>query len=443
LPKGHQLPDLRDQVLYEVNVAEFSPEGTFAGVTERLPHVKALGVRGVELMPVWEFPGDVSLGYNPAFFFAPERAYGTPDDLKRLVDQAHGLGLAVVLDVVFNHSSPDHPFNRLYRYHESPWFSGGNPWGMPDFDHGKAATKTFFDEVQGFWLNEYHVDGFRYDATRFVGGDAVSGFSRLAWHARETKPWAYLIAEHIPEDPGILGWTRLDACWHDAFRATVNANLGETGDAGWGDLDALMAVLDARRRGYSGPRQVINYLESHDHERLVSAVRSNPSLGRNEELVAARLRLGLVTLAVAAGVPMLYAGQELAMAKRTTPERGVRLDWSRLRSTEGKALVGLVQRLLWFRNTHPALRSDNIDFPAVFRDRKTLAVHRWNNEGDDVVALLNFGNDLQRVSLALPQPGPWHEFLGRGVVNAPDREATVDVLPSGVLLLARWKNWKA
>ena len=127
MPKGHQLPDLRDQVLYEVNVAEFSPEGTFAGVTERLPHVKALGVRGVELMPVWEFPGDVSLGYNPAFFFAPERAYGTPDDLKRLVDQAHGLGLAVVLDVVFNHSSPDHPFNRLYRYQESPWFSGGNP----------------------------------------------------------------------------------------------------------------------------------------------------------------------------------------------------------------------------------------------------------------------------------------------------------------------------
>ena len=438
---GFQLPDLRDQVLYEVNVGEFSPEGAFAGVTARLPHVKSLGVRGIELMPVLEFPGDVSLGYNPAHFLAPEKRYGSPDDLKRLVDEAHQLGLAVLLDVVFNHAAPEHPFARLYPHHESPWFSGQNPWGMPDFDHGKPATRSFVDEMQGFWLHEYHLDGFRYDATRWIEGNAESGFGHLSWQASETKPWIYRIAEHIPEDPDILRWTRLDACWHDTFSATVNANLREDVAAGWGDLDALMSVLDPHRRGYAGPRQVINYLESHDHERVVAEVMRNQWLGGHPEVVRAKEQLGLVTLAVAAGVPMLYAGQELAMKERTT-YAGVRpVDWSRLDTDEGRARVGFLQRVLWFRNTHPALRSDNVDFPWVSRDQKTLAVHRWNDHGDDVVALLNFSNDPQSVHLSFPQAGPWHEYLHGGVVSGPGREASVVVPRSGALLFATWKNW--
>jgi glycine dehydrogenase len=152
----------------------FTPDGTFAAVTERLPDLAALGVTVIELMPVADFPGSRNWGYDGVSLFAPSRAYGTPDDLRRLVDVAHGLGLAVLLDVVYNHFGPDGAYAPAFsaRYlsdrHSSPWGAAVNLDG-----EGSRAVRDFFIENALHWLHEYHVDGFRLDATHGLIGGAV------------------------------------------------------------------------------------------------------------------------------------------------------------------------------------------------------------------------------------------------------------------------------
>ena len=183
-------PSLRDLTIYELCVRDFSVRGQggraqygrFVDVVDRLDHLARLGVNAIELMPISEFPGDSSWGYNPVFYMAPKWLYGRPKELKALVDAAHQRGIAVILDMVFNHAWADHPYYRMY----PPLFtSDGKPlpdlnpffhhpenghakcWGGVDWDHVAAYTLAYMQDVVRFWLEEYHVDGFRFD---WVGG---------------------------------------------------------------------------------------------------------------------------------------------------------------------------------------------------------------------------------------------------------------------------------
>lgn len=153
---------LAEAIMYELHVGTFTPQGTFAGVTERLPYLADLGMTVIELMPVADFPGSHNWGYDGVSLFAPSRAYGTPDDLRRLVDTAHRLRLSVLLDVVYNHFGPDgayasvfSPFYRSTR-HRSPWGAAVNLDG-----EGSEHVREFFIENALHWVHEYHVDGLR------------------------------------------------------------------------------------------------------------------------------------------------------------------------------------------------------------------------------------------------------------------------------------------
>lgn len=215
---------LNELIIYELHVGDFSPEGTFAGVTQRLDYIRDLGVNAIELMPIQEFPGDRSWGYNPAFFFCPESAYGSADDLKTLIDQAHQRGIAVILDMVFNHTAESNPLMSLYPYQENPFFGqDGNPWGFPDFNHWSDATKRLMKDIQDYWLNEFHIDGFRYDHAEGIGFDFMSGMQFIAWSARQTKPNVYLIVENLPDPTAMVQATEVDASWHEAFHGIVRA----------------------------------------------------------------------------------------------------------------------------------------------------------------------------------------------------------------------------
>ena len=181
---------LQNAVFYELHVGTFTPEGTFAGATERLPYLADLGVTVVELMPVADFPGTRNWGYDGVSLFAPSRAYGTPDDLRRLVDRAHALGLAVVLDVVYNHFGPDGfygaTFSPLYfsARHRSPWGVAVNLDGA-----GNQQVRDFFIENALHWIHEYHIDGLRLDATHGMADDSPRHFvAELASRARESTP---------------------------------------------------------------------------------------------------------------------------------------------------------------------------------------------------------------------------------------------------------------
>jgi maltooligosyltrehalose trehalohydrolase len=179
---------LEEAVIYELHVGTFTPAGTFAAAVERLPYLKELGVTAIELMPVAEFPGQRNWGYDGASLFAPSRTYGRPDDLRRLVDEAHGLGLAVLLDVVYNHLGPDGNYLGVY----SPYYFTDRhhtPWGSAlNFDgESSRHVRDFFVENALYWIHEYHLDGLRLDATHSILDDSPTHIvAELAERARSS-----------------------------------------------------------------------------------------------------------------------------------------------------------------------------------------------------------------------------------------------------------------
>jgi 1,4-alpha-glucan branching enzyme len=409
---GFGIKPLNQLVIYELHVGDFSPEGTFAGVVERLDHLANLGVDAIELMPVQEFPGDRSWGYNPAYFFAPEGTYGSAEDLKRLIDAAHQKGIGVILDMVFNHTAGDSPLNLLYRYDQNPYFStDGNPWGFPDFNLWGDATKRLIKDIQDYWLTEFHVDGFRYDYVEGMRYDGVGGMSFIAWAARQTKPHAYLIAEDIVADPAaVVRDTEIDASWHWQFTKSLRAQLreGEYQGNQYGDLDALARVLSFSGDGYQDNAQPVNYLESHDEDRLIAVVRSNPAI--DEAGALGKSMLGAIMLFTAQGVPMLYHGQEFGVHSPKTIDVN-KLPWEYMQSDAGQALYKHYASLAYLRHTQGALQANNFQPLLLDRERKLLAYHRWS-EGDSIVVVaVNLAPESQTVAIDFPRAGRWHEWL--------------------------------
>jgi maltooligosyltrehalose trehalohydrolase len=221
----------RDLVIYELHVGTFTPEGTFAGVEQRLPYVRDLGITAIELMPVADFAGSRNWGYDGVALFAPARAYGTPDDLRRLVDAAHRHGLSVILDIVYNHLGPEGAylptFNPSYLTdrHRTPWGDAVNLDG-----DGSPMVRSFILDNAAHWVREYHIDGLRLDATHALIDDgprhvvqdiaervrAVAG-RPIFVHAEDHRNLASMI-----DDPANGGWG-LDAVWADDFHHVVRA----------------------------------------------------------------------------------------------------------------------------------------------------------------------------------------------------------------------------
>ncbi|MCD8471334.1 MAG: alpha-amylase, partial [Parabacteroides chartae] len=167
-------PPADQLVIYELLVRDFTTEGTIKAVTAKLDYLKSLGVNAIELMPVQEFDGNDSWGYNPCFYFAPDKAYGTEADYKEFIDEAHKRGMAVILDIVFNHATGNHPFAKLYwegsaTAPNNPWFNvtAPHPYSVfHDFNHAYSGTREYFKRVLEHWLKEYKLDGFRFDLSK-------------------------------------------------------------------------------------------------------------------------------------------------------------------------------------------------------------------------------------------------------------------------------------
>ena len=269
-------------VVYELLVRDFTKEGTITAAIGKLDYLKAMGVNAVELMPVQEFDGNDSWGYNPSFYFAPDKAYGTPDDYKRFIDEAHARGMSVILDVVFNHATLSHPFARLYwdgatgkPAADNPWFNvdAPHPYNVfSDFNHEYSGTREFFKRVLKHWLTVYRVDGFRFDLTKgFTQTKSTEATasrydaSRIAIlkdyhaHIRKINPKAYTILEHFCEnkeekelaDDGMLLWNNMN---HAYCQSAMGYKDGSSLKGG-----------SATSRSWKEHR-LITYQENHDKE---------------------------------------------------------------------------------------------------------------------------------------------------------------------------------
>jgi len=328
---------LESLVLYELHVGTFSPQGTFAGVAAKLPELRDLGVTAIELMPVADFPGMRNWGYDGAALFAPARCYGTPDDLRRLADAAHKHGLAVHLDVVYNHFGPDGAYAAAFSpsffsaRHRSPWGAGINLDG-----ERSEQVRDFFIENALHWIHEYHIDGLRLDATHAMvdGGPRrfLAEFSDRVRAGAGERP-VLIIAEDArnlahavkPVDAG--GWG-MDAVWSDDFHHQMRRLLAGDHESYYQDFSGTVADVAATlRRGwfYTGqrsayheaprgtdpsglpPRRFVFFIQNHDQV-------GNRAMGErlHHQIDPAAFRAASVVLLMAPQTPLLFMGQEWA-----------------------------------------------------------------------------------------------------------------------------------
>jgi len=286
---GFTPPEPENLIIYELLLRDFIAAHDWKTLTDTLHYFTELGVNAIELMPFNEFEGNESWGYNPSFYFAPDKYYGPEEDLKAFIDSCHGRGIAVIMDMVLNHSYSQSPLVQLYFdpqagdwgqvTEENPWYNVTSPntafsWGY-DFDHESQDTKDFVDRVNAFWLTEYNIDGYRFDFTKgFTNtlGDGsaydaarIAILKRMADEIWTVDPDAYVILEHFAandeeielSDYGMLIWGNMNCPYNQATMGYAS------GPCSWN-----FSGISHEVRGWNKP-YLVGYMESHDEERLM------------------------------------------------------------------------------------------------------------------------------------------------------------------------------
>jgi 1,4-alpha-glucan branching enzyme len=448
-----QAPPWNEMVVYEMHTRTF-PDKVPEKVAlfdellapENVTYLRELGVNTLLIMPTAEFAGDVSWGYNPAHIFAIESSYGGPRKFKEFVDRAHANGFAVLLDVVYNHFGPsdiEHSVWQFDGWHEE-WdgVTGGiffyndwrarTPWGTKNRpDYGRDDVRRFIRDNVLMWLEDYRVDGLRFDMTVFIrnvdGSDSDapddprnlggSGWTLLQWLNDEvdrSQPWKLTMAEDLQGNAWVTketgaGGLGFDTQWDANFVHPVRSAL-VTPDDGARDMSAIRFAVEHRPNG--NPWQRVIYTESHDEVAASNGKRRLPDdihPGQADSWESKkRSTLGAALVFTCPGIPMIFQGQEML---EWIPFGDEPMDWTNYDRFRGiyhlyRDLIRL--RRNWFDNTR-GLRGDYVN---VFHagDDKVLAFHRWDQggPGDDVVVVMNFSNrTYPSYTIGFPRAGGW------------------------------------
>jgi len=462
---------LSEALIYELHVGTFTPGGTYATAAERLPYLRDLGVTHVELMPLATFPGARGWGYDGVAIFAPHPAYGPPDDLKAFIDEAHALGLAVLLDVVYNHLGPDGNYLGAF----GPYFTDRvkTPWGEAlnfDGEHSDEVRAFFLDNAL-MWLRDYHFDGLRLDAVHAIFDQSATHIleamaERVAELSALTGRPRVLIAESDFNTPRLVqspahGGYGLDAHWEDDFHHALHAFLTGERDgyhADFGALEQLAKALEQayvfdgqyseyrrRRHGrpplHVAPHQLVVFAQNHDQT-------GNRATGErlSHLLEPAILQAAAALLLLSPFVPMLFQGEEWAAAtpflfftdhheelgrlvtegrqrefaafdwtgkevpdpqSPDTFERS-KLRWPELDEPAHRDLLDWHRALIALRQQIPAGTPAEVRFDET---AKWLTLQRGH-----LVAAFNFANHPQPIPLP---SGDWHPKLATGEPGSP------------------------
>jgi maltooligosyltrehalose trehalohydrolase len=491
-----EAPPLSSAVFYELHVGTFAPEGTFAAVAGRLDHLASLGVTHVELMPVNEFSGNHGWGYDGVDLFAPHHAYGAPDELKKLVDACHARGLAVYLDVVYNHLGPSGNYLGKFGPYFNPHYS--TPWGAALNFEGpdNGEVRRFFCDNALMWLRDYHFDGLRLDAVHAIIDTSAEPF--LEQLEREVKALAAATGRHlalIPEsdlnDPRLLasreaGGFALDAQWSDDFHHALHAVLTGEKEGYYGDFgtlaDLTKALKDAwvydgryssfRRRKHGRPHnrlggeRFLGYWQNHDQ------VGNRAKGERSSQLVSeGQLKIGAALVLTAPFLPMLFMGEEwgaatpfLYFTDHPDPElaRAVRegrrkefvafgwkpdeipdpqapesfaaskLNWAELQAEPHRGLLDWHKKLIHLRRSEPDLSDGRLDKVEIHFDESA----RWlvMERGAIIVAC-----NLQNAPQTIPLRAARRELLlASGAANV--HETSLELPPESVAILRAQPN---
>ena len=450
-----RMPSWDDLVIYEMHVGSFAPSGdsggTFDDARRRLEYLERLGVSAVQVMPPFEFAGPISWGYNPAHLFAIESSYGGPDAFKRFIRDAHAHGIAIIVDVVYNHLGPSDL--DLWRFDGWAQGDGGGiyfyndrravtPWGLTRPDYGRGEVRTFLRDSAMTWLEEFRCDGLRFDATVHIrtvegypakpGSVALSdGLSFLAWindEIRKRQPWKITIAEDLEDDPVLVTPTDEDgagfiAQWDAGFIRRIRPQLVAHDDA-HRDIDVVVAGIVGDGRGE--PLSRVIYTESHDEvanglTRVPEAIAPGDA---DSWWAKKRAALGSALVLTSPGIPMVFQGQELLEDGSFVDSEG--LDWEKASTNRG--ILRLHRDLIALRRASDGatrgLRGSNVTILRADQDAKLLAMHRWMDGGphDDTVVVANFAHrTIDDLRIGFPAPGRWNvRFNSDASSYAPD-----------------------
>jgi glycosidase/PKD repeat protein len=444
-------PDQRKLLVYELLVRDFVSTHSWKTLKDTLNYLQKLGINAIELMPFNEFEANNSWGYNPNFYTAPDKYYGTDTDLKLFIDECHKRGIAVIQDIVFNHAWGSSPLAQLYwnaslnrPASNNPWFNqtAPHPFGFGcDFNFSSTATRSYFQRVLEFWLTQYKIDGFRFDLSKgftnkFTGSDVgawgaydperVANIKWLADQVWNVNSGAYVILEHLGDlseenefanyRQGMMSWQRLDIRFNEATM-------------GWSDLckQDISEVYYRHNNYFSKPLRMGN-LESHDEERLMY---KNNNFGNASGTYNVRnLATGLSRVQAAAAFHVLLPGPKMiwqftelgydfSINACTNGTLGVGdacrtarkpIRWDYFQQTDRRRLYTVMSGLMKLKNRFSNVFLTDLN-NGYDMGCSTFKFYQISNTELNATVIGNFDVVPQTRTITLQAPGTWTDYI--------------------------------
>ena len=457
-------PDKSELVIYEMLLRDFTSSGDINGALAKLDYLEELGVNAIELMPTQEFDGNDSWGYNPCFYFAMDKAYGTDAMYKQFIDACHERGMAVILDIVYNHATGEHPFAKLYwnasankTASNNPWFNvdAPHPYSVfHDFNHESELVRNFFKRNLQFLLEEYKFDGFRFDLTKGFTQKSSSESTASIYDAtriailkdynatiKSTKANAYVILEHFADDKeetelandGMMVWRNLNNAYCQSGMGYVDGS----------DFSGLYYVTSSRPAN-----SLVGYMESHDEERVsykqtqwgFNAIKTDLTTRMNQLTANAALFFTVP------GPKMIWQFGELGYdvsidENGRTGKKPIK--WEYYDVSQRKKVYDTYADLIELRSDYPQLFSST----AVMNWEVTTAF--WNNgryltitaaDGKKLVVVANFTNSEITKSTSFPATGTWYNYQnGNETIDVSSASENISVPANNFRIFTSFK----
>lgn len=447
---GFTRPDKNNLVIYELLIRDFTAEHTYASTLQKLDYLVSLGINAIELMPVTEFEGNLSWGYNVSYYFAPDKYYGTKMALQNFIDECHGKGIAVIMDMVLNHSFGQSPMVQLYfdggkPTSNSPWFNvdAKHPYNVGyDFNHESPATKYFVKNVVKFWMQQYKIDGFRFDLSKGFTQNYTTGDATFAaYDASRIAIWKeynnyikgidpnnfYVILEHFADaseekvlaDEGMMLWNNLN---HNMNEATM----------GWlGDSDFSWAFF--AKHGFAKSENLVGYVESHDEERLnfKNITYGNVSGNYSVKDLATALKREEMAAAFLFAIPgpkMVWQFGELGYDisidyNGRTGDKPIK--WDYYDDARRKALYNAYAKFIKLKKNNSIFSSQNATYSLV----NGVKYIKLTNGTNTVVVVGNFDVVSQTANIDFGSSGTWTDATNGSSINLPLSSYTATLAP--------------
>lgn len=439
-------PAVTDLVIYEMLIRDFDALHSYDAVKARLDYLEDLGINAIELMPVSEFDGNNSWGYNPSFHMALDKYYGTPTAFKQFIDECHARGIAVILDVVYNHATGQNPYYRMWNdcegcYNgtvtaENPIFNINDPNTsfsfFNDIDHESAATEGYIDRLNEYWLTEYNIDGYRFDFTKGFTNTVGDGGSfdqsridiltRMNTAIQAIDPDAYVMLEHFaPNDEETQLVNEGMLIWGNSHFNYNNATMGVGGSNFEG--------VSYQSRGWTTP-SLVSYMESHDEERLMyNNLESGNSFGSYniQELPTAldRVEMAGAFYFTVPGPKLIWQFGELGYdfsinrCENGTIDNGCRTNpkpirWDYFDETDRRDVYDIYSKLITLKLNENIFKTDNFSLETSVDTRKSIHLTDDTATGDQikhVTIIGNFRTTALTIDPAFQETGTWYDLL--------------------------------